>query len=797
MPVTQILQTIVKFYTTEVQLKEPYSPNDWANYALSYVQYFCGKEIVQSQDGKIERINPKTVEEKYPWIPSAIKSVAFFFLTIPFTVIGTIARVLSLDSTEVTDAIFSEKCPPPLTEPTPPAKPKVPRTPFGVSTSRKGWKLSYRLPKAVIDVGVSSAPSSERKTDNIAWNALLQSGEGLNGEAAALYQKMQAMGPEKFKLQKQAEASQMLDLLLPFNKELLKHAHNPGTSTPNYAAVATFIEEQSKDTQTYCFPFFLRDCFIPSLSTLMMLGGKLNAQDFAQWEELDAQCQVIMHAPELKAYLNEEPPSEMQALIIANQHVMKSQALPLKAQAQEIMKKHSEFFIQLLEQLKKKPQDRSAILLLLNANGDKLSLGAEAFTIARIYKAESRLLKNFYDEPLFTNFIELYTSCFIQLHTAKFTIPSASKPLSKDLLEETAPPTPGPSPATPTANPTIATNSQSDAVPFTILLQSAISFSDELLKQKSVDAQKVFIETNQQTATYKPFNTRCYVIFALRNLIEAKVPLNPVDVVRWKTLDTQLEIAMQNPELKSYLDEEAAPKFKHLNSTIREQIRATFAQNQATYEQNIKENTLAFQLLLTMLAQTPLQRNLIKLSLYSAEPDKMAALFFQAKSFLAARAFTKDIFVGELYENYFNAYIACITRLQSLKFEIPFFSMNSPQAEPQKPAPSVPALPAAEITRINQELKAVTDFDEQLLAISPDGRGDWLDAQRSKPDYCYPFHWSTTNAETLKNHRDLFNQTLMKKWELLHPKCVARLEEKNLKSHLDESPVSPGECKQS
>jgi hypothetical protein len=189
---------------------------------------------------------------------------------------------------------------------------------------------------------------------------------------------------------------------------------------------------------------------------------------------------------------------------------------------------------------------------------------------------------------------------------------------------------------------------------------------------------------------------------------------------------------------------------------------------------------------------------MIELALY-AQRDKTAAVFFEAKELLAARGFTKDLLVGELFENYFNAYIGCITRLQALNFEIPFFSTSSPPAEPKQapPAPSTPALPAAQITQMNQELKKATDFYEELLAMAPDGTGEWLEAQKLKPDYCYPFHWSKTNAETLKTHRSCLNQALMKKWEKLHPKCIARLEENNLRAHLDESPESPGDCKQS
>jgi hypothetical protein len=40
-----------------------------------------------------------------------------------------------------------------------------------------------------------------------------------------------------------------------------------------------------------------------------------------------------------------------------------------------------------------------------------------------------------------------------------------------------------------------------------------------------------------------------------------------------KHVDTQLEIAMQDPELKSYLNEEVVPEFKQINSTILEQIK--------------------------------------------------------------------------------------------------------------------------------------------------------------------------------------------------------------------------------
>jgi Arc/MetJ-type ribon-helix-helix transcriptional regulator len=508
----QILHTIGKFYTTEVQLKHPYFENDWANYALSYLQHFTGKVVILSQDGKIERVDPKAAEEKFPWIPSAIKTVAYFFLIVPFAIIGTIARLLSLDSTEVTEAIFSERCPPPRREPAEPAMAKVHRSAFNLTYTRKGRKISFQLPEEGAEL--PPTPSLEQKTDNAAWNALLQSGEGLTGETAAFYQEIRAMGLEKYKLQKQTEASQMLGLLISFNKKLLEQAQKPGTSTPNYAAVAAFIEEQKRDTQSYCFPFFLRDNLIMALPTMAQLGVKLNSQDLTQWEELDAQCQVLMNTRELKAYLNEELPNEIQNQLTANQRALRSQALPLKTQVQDTMKNHSEFFRQLLRQLEKKPQDRSAILSLLNAKGDNSSLGSEAFTHARLCKAESGVLKNFYDEPLFSNYIELYTSCFVQLHAAKFSIPSTANPLSRDLLEGTAPAEPVPAPAATAAGPAMGSNLQnSDMV--ALLLRSAISFSEELLEQKSVAEKKAFLENSRKaTATYKsPFNVRLYTIF--------------------------------------------------------------------------------------------------------------------------------------------------------------------------------------------------------------------------------------------------------------------------------------------
>jgi len=782
-----ILNTFVKFYTTEVQLKNHDPLNDWANYSLSYIQYFTGKKIIYP-NGKIEHVDPKNVEGKFSWILSAIKSTAYFLLAIPFVILGTLLRALSLDSPEVSKAIFNDKTlRPPRKRNIRPAKdqPISPRVELKTSAGAPTPSVNSQ------DARSSSASHAEQKTSDVAWNLLLQAGKGLKGAVAASFQAMQAMGPEGYKSQAKNEMETMLGLLLTFNEDLFRHAQNPGVDIPNFAAVAEFIKTQ-RQGPSYQDMFLLRDSFIVSLPTLTGLGVQLSPQDMARWEESDVKCQTLMNAPELKAYLDEKPPSEWQNELTSQSDLMRSQALATKAQAQETMKGLSEFFKQLLALLEKKPIDRSAILSLLNAKENEFFLGASAFSFANVYKAQNRFLRNFYDEPLFSLFVYLYTSCFTQLHTAKFTIPTSNNPLSKDLLESSPPTAPASSRV---AASTAPATLQQEATEVSRLLKYMISFSEELLEHLSVEAAKAFIENKRKdSASYQyPFYTRCYLIFILSSTIKDGVPLDPTEVARWRTLDTELEILMQDPRLKPYLNEAASPQLKKTEPVLFESLKIALFHDKTTNEEAIRSNTAFFQILATSLRQRPLARDQIELAIYGADEAKYAQIFSNAKLYLAARGFFEEMLQGELYENYFSSYLACITLLQTLRFRMP--SPGSHPAEPQQaPAPS---LSSQQIKDINRDLKMMTNFYEELLGIPPSDTAAWLDAQKSKSDYCYPFHWGKTHAETLKKHRSCFYMPLIKKWEKLYPKCVARLTEYHLRASLDEEPVAPGECKQS
>jgi hypothetical protein len=120
-PIEGFLNKVAAFYRTEVLLAKPERLNTFANESLWYVQSILGRETISEQEGKFYLVNKPDASNR-SWMPSSIKTTAYFLSALIWTIPGTIARLLSFDSTEITAAVFADRITPP-----PPKKTKVPR----------------------------------------------------------------------------------------------------------------------------------------------------------------------------------------------------------------------------------------------------------------------------------------------------------------------------------------------------------------------------------------------------------------------------------------------------------------------------------------------------------------------------------------------------------------------------------------------------------------------------------------------------------------------------------------------
>ncbi|MBS0648832.1 MAG: hypothetical protein JSS10_06385 [Verrucomicrobia bacterium] len=802
MAATLILRTINQFYTTEVILDE-YEPdvlNDWANYSLSFVQYFVGKDVIQNQDGTLERLDSKKTEERFPWIPSALKTTAYFLLALPFALLGTVFRLLSLDSQEVYDAVFAdrvsldapqdvknilrgstasprveaaEKQPPPAP---PPSEP----TPSFTAAASPPAPASPPLVGSIAEKTGSSAPASATKPEGF-WDYLMASGAQIASTAgetlSAPFRAAQALGLDAMKSVFKPFLEQTLSVLISFDEELLTLK---GSDTPNYSAIIAFIECKKKQAG-YPHVFFLRNVFILIHQTIKELGVELNRDHLIKWENLDVQYQILMNTPPLKKYLN-EPPS-LHFPLAPYLPLMRAQINASKAQLEQHIQFYSHFFEQLLRELDKTPLNRSALLYRLNTCQNSVNLGVTAFDLGKLLQAQEDFINGAFDDPLSSRFFELYMTCLSKLQAAKFSIPSIHNPLAKDLTKE--PPKAAPS----VASSAILTQ-KIGMYDFDSLCLYLIAFEKRLLQERDQANIKDFIESQRQDkANYlSPFYMRshfCYVMADPSNPLIRDCPLNPHDLARWEEINVKFEIIMNYPELKHYLDEDTPPSHwedaPRMESATREGLRK--------YKESVlsilQQHSQVLTQLLENLKKLPVDREEIQEQLNSRDAP---AIFSTGRQYLAARRYLKELFDEKKIEDYCSLYIECIKYLRQLDFKIPYLK-RTVEAPAPKPAPSTPDISREKIQQLNRELEKVVEFFNTLLStVTPDNTQQWLDEQKAQEGYCYPFYWSKTFGEILKVHRSSLHPTLVQTWEKRYPKCVSRLTDKELTAYLEEAP---------
>jgi hypothetical protein len=803
MAATLILRTITQFYTTEVQLDE-YDPNplnDWANYSLSFLQHFTGKDVIKNQDGTLECVDPKKTAERFPWIPSAIKTTAYFVVALPFALVGTVFRLLSLDSQEVCDAIFANRvtldAPKPLRKiNVPPHKPneahdikKIEENSSSLLTRETTPPAqpplsSVPLPKAFLPPEVlrseaeKTASSSQEQQEGY-WDYLkAQASSILQTAGDTLATPLRAAQEMSLEMAKQALEpwiKSQLNKLVSFNKGLLGCSQQ-GPETPNLAAVAQYIE-RNKSWQ----PFGSRNMLIIMMVSASQMGIKLNSQVLTEWEYLDAECQILMNSPKLQKYLDEEHPVD--PLMNAQLPLIKSQALTTKVPTEQLMQEHSKFFESLLEELNKSSIDRLKILLLLNLHQDFCTQGALAFYFGRLHKAQYRFIKGVYDEFLSARYFELYMSCLTKLHAAKFSIPSLDNPIAKDLTKE--PPKTAPSTTSAIPAGKIGMNDLSS------MCKYLIAFEERLLQERDIENIPQFIESQRQDKEryQSPFYMRNYFCTIIAHS-EFYTKLDPDDLARWERLDQRFEIIMNHETLKSYLDEDPPSHWNGQNIKIEEALcQEKFRSNKTNVLNKLEQHSEFFRVFL-QIAETSHDRTKLQASLSAPEA---VSVFSQARQFLAIRRIMKEIIDEAVFNEYCKLYLECIKKLRNLDLKITYLKSKDEAAHSQStptPSTSAPELSAEKIHQLNTELRKVADFCHTLLEnISPDGTKGWIDALKSKEEYCFPFHWSKTHEEILKTHRSRFEQSQIRKWEKLYPKCVARFgEREELKPYLDEAP---------
>jgi hypothetical protein len=237
--------------------------------------------------------------------------------------------------------------------------------------------------------------------------------DSLKSFAGGSLHAMQNAGMEAFKAPMRQGLRTALDSMCRFDQEVIRRADNP-------AAIIAFIEKMKHQPEEYTAAFVLRPVFFLTLITMQFMQVKLDQRDVNGWQELDLRCVCILYnSPELKSYLNEPPPAEVQSQIA----MMKAQYGNLLGDTKEEMSLRLQMDIEtlqkLLKQLEKEPVNHSEIEVFL-----KMSTGI--FTNAKVFEAQQWLDKEFFESTSYDTHYRLFKLCCSKLIELKFQFPSLS-----------------------------------------------------------------------------------------------------------------------------------------------------------------------------------------------------------------------------------------------------------------------------------------------------------------------------------------------------------------------------------
>ncbi|MBS0648833.1 MAG: hypothetical protein JSS10_06390 [Verrucomicrobia bacterium] len=676
MPIEGSWNTVKAFFLTQVNLEESDGLNTFANESLWYVQYFLGQETIEQIEDKFYLVQKPEKAGNALWIPSSLKTAAYFLSALIWVIPGTIARLLSIDSEEVRAALLADRVhlPPPSN-----VRKIVVRPRLSSSHPKEKTTPAPSLPASITESPQAAPPEPAKESPapssvsapppnnpyQKAWSSIvnnLASAAKAAGKAATVpMNALEALGFDAIKPMMEATIQEMLQEQIMFTEELLQSYGRP--DNPNYTAVETCIKKYQASGKA---PFYTRDLFVGLLPVAESIGVCINPSDLVRWEELDHQCQIFMHTRRLRRFMAEKSPvlNGYQAML---QQVVKND----KAKLDEMVRKEFLFFTLLEKELKKEPLDRLAILKLLNSSDDQCNAGAIAFYSAKFHQALNRFVKNFFPDHL----AKLYLSCLSKLHAAKFSIPSPTQPLAKDLLEQTLQPPPAPS--------SEASASQTPEKPgkddLPKLCQYLIAF-EEMLLQKGADRDiKLFIEgLRKDPEKYgSPFFLRNYFCYVISDP-EMHYLVKPEDWARWEELDIKFQMVMNRLDLRGYLDEEVPAYWNEKGVRFKATLQSVLQNRRETIQREISSDGAFFKDLFRQLLTpnpTALEQILVR--------PETRAIFSRAREYSALRGFTKGILDQQQYDEYCSRYMACITKLCQLNFKIPYAKYKALTSSPE------------------------------------------------------------------------------------------------------------------
>lgn len=274
MPIEGSWNTIKAFFLTQALLEEKDRLNNFANESLWYVQYFLGNEVIEQQEDNFYLVQKPEIAGNSSWVPSSLKTAAYFVSALMWIIPGTFARLLSLDSEEVTSAIFAKRITPP-----PPKAREIPR-PATPPSPRPQPQLDSKpqLPDPKANSEKSSTPALETAPKK----------ETAPADAISVAAKAENYAPLVEEVQ----------LATQFFEELNRRTNNP-------QKLKKWLDEERSKT-TYLEPFYLsRHLKWVVERNQTRFEGLIPPETLLKWKQEYEKSSEKLTKLKLQAYLDE------------------------------------------------------------------------------------------------------------------------------------------------------------------------------------------------------------------------------------------------------------------------------------------------------------------------------------------------------------------------------------------------------------------------------------------------------------------------------------------------------------
>jgi hypothetical protein len=236
-------------FRTEANLGDNFHLNNFANQTLWYAQYFLGRDTMAMQGDKCYLV--EKASDHSSWMPSAVKTGAYFGLAVLFIIPGTIARLLSLDSPPVRRAIFADRvalAPPPIAKKVKRSKPPQP-TPTAPAAAPPLTTTSTPIAPPAAVASPVPPPVDITPSQPAAPASLTTPTEAAPAAAAAVEKKCE---PVKT-IPREVEYGDKVEIVYEFELSL-KFFEALSNQVSNAAKVKKWLEEERKKPG-YLLPF--------------------------------------------------------------------------------------------------------------------------------------------------------------------------------------------------------------------------------------------------------------------------------------------------------------------------------------------------------------------------------------------------------------------------------------------------------------------------------------------------------------------------------------------------------------